>query len=412
MSFLVRRNKKVLAGWFDTFNRPAENPIKPPWVHLGDGSPATLTGTGSMIIPQNFATTNGGGESYEFQPFTPNSGLDIEFYNPVTGLLGQAFSIYLTDSWAVIGAAFLNCVGIRLIHNPVLGGESIQLNEFANVFATSVPKETFASPVTFNGTLLTLRIWVDDDQLLRLWLNGVYLGSGLISSGYKLGFRRRCVRFLNTNLNGVEIRQIYHYDRPQDLRIGTARWQSLFYDDYNTTSGPVGNGWTVFGAAGQIVGNSYSTTGTTDGGRAILRNTGVTNGRIRVEGVAGGNKPMVAGADSGLLLCCNAAGTQGLSANFTSGGVRIERFSSVLTGNPPTFVTLKNSALSIPTGASLAFCADNGNAWAEVNNEIVCYTDIANTVVPITNPWAGQRVERQSWTDSNSWNDCRILVPV
>ncbi|MGY4103405.1 hypothetical protein ACW2Q0_28160 [Nocardia sp. R16R-3T] len=391
-------------------------------MHLGDGTTADINSLHELHVPSNYFTVDGGGESYEFMPFTSSSGLDLRIWNPVTGVAAQAFSVYMTNSWAEIGAAFINCVGIRFMHAPATyggSGNAIQICEFANPFSFSNARATFLSPIDFNGTYLRIKIWVDDDQFIRVWMNDTYLGSGLISDGFKLGPGRRCVRFLNSCLNDVWISNanggesapaLYHYDRPTSFPASTVYGTSVFYDDFNRANGAVGNGWTVLGSAGQIVSNSYATTGGTDGSRAIIRNTGITNGRQRVEAVVGGALGPNNSADSSLLLCGNSAGTQGLACNVFGNAAYISRYSSSLSGSSPTFTDFASRTdLTINNGDTLAFNVYDGAAWLEQNGTRRLYAVNVNDVVPASNSWGGLRVERAPFNDSLSWNDCRIL---
>lgn len=412
MSFLLRRNLPLArAGFYDDFARAVENPVQHPWVHLGDGAAADINSSQELRLRGNFLTADGGGESYEFMPFTPNFGLEMEIWNPVTGAAAQGFSAFFTNTWADIGALFLDVVGVRLLHAPAAGGDTVQIAEYANVYTFSNARAQFTSPVTFNGTTLTLKIWVDDDQFIRVWLNGTYLGAAMVSAAFRLGPGRRCLRFLNTCTNDVWLRWLFHYDRPSDF-VDSSRFNSLLItDNFNRANGAVGNGWTVLGSAGQIVSNSYSTTSGTDGSRAIIRDTGITTGRQRVEAVVGGALGPNNSADSGLVLCSNSAGTQGLVANVFGNAAYISRFSSVLTGNPPTFVDLSSqTGLSISNGDVLAFSVYDGVAWLEQNGNRILYAVDVHAVVPATNQYAGLRVERTLFNDSMAWNSVSLYA--
>lgn len=214
MSFLLRRNLPLAwAGWRDSFDRPAESPVRQPWVHLGDGTAADIDGQKLLHIPSNFSTINGGGPSYEFQPFTPNSGFECTLWFPVEGLAAQAFSIYLTDSWTRIGATFRNCLGIRLMHAPVNGGDTIQVCEFSDVLAVSGVRAQWPSPVAYYGSWVLVKIWIDADERVTVWLNDSLVGTASISPGFRLGPNRRSIRFLNTALCDAWLGRIDHYDR-------------------------------------------------------------------------------------------------------------------------------------------------------------------------------------------------------
>lgn len=409
MSFLMRRNLPLAyAGWYDTFDRPVENPIQWPWVHLGDGTPADINTSQELHIPANATTGNGGGESFEFMPFTPNFGLEYELWWPVAGAAAQTFDTYFTNTWADIGATFLNCAGIRLWQRNVIDGSTVLFAEFPSVYSIGTSQQA-GSPVAYNGTVLTIKIWIDDDQWMRLWINGTYVGSRTISPGFKLGPGRRCVRFLNSSFSDGWIRWIYSYDRATSIPNPNV-WQTDFYDDFNRSDGAVGNGWTQLGSAAAISSNSWAKNGTNDESCGLLRDTGNSSGRMRIEATVGGASGINNTSDSGLVLCANSAGTQGLSANIFGNQIYLSQFSSSLSGSPAfTDQASMTTGMTVNTGDKVAFSVYNGIAWIEVAGNRRLYSGAPHNTVPATNSWAGLRVERQSSNYSNSWNDVRIM---
>ncbi|MGW0245041.1 hypothetical protein ACWDYH_00185 [Nocardia goodfellowii] len=381
--------------------------MKQPWVHLGDGTQADLTPEHWLHIPSNFYTTNGGGESYEFQPFTPNWGLEFSVWFPVEGLAAQAFQTFITDSWARIGAAFQNCAGIRMVHAPALGGNSVRVDEFANVMSSANTRAIWASPLAFYGSWIHVKAWVQADQYMMVWINDVYLGSCKISDGFKLGPRRRCVRFLNTGLCDAWLDWIDHYDRPSSVPPLEA-WSSLFYDDFNRTNGSAGNGWTQLGANAGIANNAWSLTGTVNGATGLYRNTGLTSGKTRVEAVIGGNIPPHNVNSSGLVLCSNAAGDQGLMAAVVTGGLYIMRFTGPLNSATFTIVDQITEGISVQNGDKVSFSVYNDIGWVELNGVPRLYSADIHRVVPASNSHAGLFMVRDSDANSASWNDVRI----
>lgn len=417
MGFLMKRSKpRVFAGWYESFDRPVENPVRQPWRHIADGITADINNLQELHIPSNYGQVTGGGESYEFQPFTSNSGFEIEFWNPVSGVLAQSWNIFFTDSWSAIGGTYANIISVRFSHAPANGGQQIQIAEFANPWSAGVVLGIAQSPMEWNGTTLYFKAWFDDDQYLRMWLNDIYLGAVIIDPSFRLGPGRRAVRFLNGNTNDVWVRWLYHYDRPTSFP--TVPWTSSFYDTFNRANGSVnangGSGWTIYNAAGQVKTNSYaSTTGADNTSMAITRSHGATNGRYRIEAVTGGQNGMRTDCDSSLMLCMNAAGTQGLSANIFSDRVYISRFTATASGTSfvPTYTDLATQTVSLVSGMVLAFTVYDGMAWIEANGTRICYAPNVNAIVPATNSWAGLRVEHiPIFVDSQSWNDCRILL--
>ena len=411
MSFLLKRSPELVwAGFFDTFDRPVENPVQRPWVHLGDGTPADINNIAELHIPSNYSTTNGGGESYEFQPFTPNWGFDATFWFPPTGVASQGFSFYLTDSWARIDALFQNVVGVRLIYQtPAAGGDIVQVGQLATPVSAVTNRGQWSSPVVFNGNTLQLRVWVDADQFIRIWLNGVYVGAAVTTPAYRTGPDRRCIRLLNSAACDVWLREFFCYDRVSDVVSGP--WSSVFYDNFDRANGAPGNGWTVVGATGQISANAYAKTGTTDGGAAILRNTGLTGGVMRVDATI----KTATAHEHAIILHANAAGTQGLACRVTTGNAKLFRFSTVLSGNPPTWTQLGSfSAPSTNNAAGHVIRAEtrpNGSAYVWRGDELLAWADsVFATGVAATNPYAGVFVSRASFVNSGQWDDGRLLA--
>ena len=411
--FLLRRNLPLAwAGWYDNFTSYGVGALRRPWVHLGDGSPADFNALDELHIPSNFSHATGGGESYEFMPFTPNWGFETEIWFPVEGLLAQRFSMYFTDSWATIGGAFQDVVGISLSHAPGGTGETVQMAEFESIWSVGGNVRQWSSPIgNYFGQSVTIRIWVENDEWIRVWLNGIYVGGGLVSGTFRFAPGRRCVRFLNAALCGVWMRWVDHYDRTASVPPITV-WSSVLYDDFNRANGAVGTPWTQYGVDAGIVSDSWSTTGTADGSRGILWDTGNGSGKVRIEATVGGNIGPNSTADSSLILCSNSTGTQALVANVYSGGLYISNLSGSLTA--PTMADLNSriTGVSVASGDKIAFSVHNGICWIEVNGAPKLYVGAAHGTVPATNTYAGLRVERTSGVNSASWNDVRFFSGV
>ncbi|MFE7717472.1 hypothetical protein ACFU44_00295 [Nocardia rhizosphaerihabitans] len=403
MSFLLRRNNPLAwAGWYDSFQRPPENPIKWPWVHIGDGDKIFINELEELVIPSNFVTSNAGGASYEFEPFTPNWGLEFEFFWPVSGLAIQAIQICLTESWAKVGAQYENISVVRLLHEAAQ--HSIRVSQFPNPW-TSGSDKAVINVSSMSGSTQILRVWFENDEWIRIWLNGNYIGSATLDAGYKAGPTRRCIRISNTSMTGFYIRQLNTYDRPPAVPPKTV-WTEIHSDDFERPDGAVGNGWTQFGTDAAIVSGTYAHTGTNNNNVGLLRSTGITSGRVRIEATVG----TASAIGSGLLLCCNAAADQSLIASFQSGHVWISRMTSSVNG-APTYVDFHDIGVTVNTGDQVAFSVYNGFAWFEVNGVPKLYSGNVNVVVPVTNQFAGLRVQR---SDSNStpFRDVRIFSGV
>ncbi|MGW5387221.1 hypothetical protein [Nocardia sp. NPDC003963] len=407
MSFLIRRNLPLAwAGWYDSFDTYGVGALKRPWRHLGDGTPADFNALGELHIPTNYNHTNGGGESYEWMPFTPHWGFECEIWFPVEGLLAQRFSVYFTDSWSRIGAAFQNVVGVSLSHAPGGTGETVQVAEFASIWSAAANAQMWNSPIgAYYGQYVTLRVWVENDEYIRVWLNGSYAGSAMVAPGFKFGPRRRCARFLNAALCDVWMRWIQHYDKPSSVPAVNV-WVPQFSDNF---TGTIGSGWTQIGTGAGVLSDSWAVTGTTDGSRGLLRNTGVSTGRVRIEATVGGAVGPNNTASSGLVLCSNAAGTSGLIANVIAGQLGIGYFSDSLSGNPPTFTYYRTltTGVTVAAGDKIAFSSYGGLIWIEINGAPRLYA-VSDSY--IANTYAGLRVSRASSTNSASWNDVAIYT--
>lgn len=412
MSFLIRRNlPRAWAGWFDSFDKYGVGALKQPWVHLGDGTPADINNLDELHIPTNYLTSNGGGESYAYQPFTPNWGVEFEMWFPVEGLASQSFSIFFTDSWTTIGAAFINAIGFRFIHAPAVAADAVRCYTFANIWTVGTELGAWLSPVAYFGSTITVRVLCEADEHLMIWVNDVYLGAVMIPPGYKLGPGRRCVRFMNAALCDVWMRWVYHYDRPSSIPPKTV-WQSDFYDDFNGRSGNQDgiNGWTQYGSAAAVVGDSWSITGTADVGAGLLRNTANSSGRMRIEATIGGNVAPNSTSSAVLVLSANASGTEGLSASIFGDRLIVNRFTGSI--ETPTYTVMQEISTSfgvaVASGDKIAFSTYNGYGWVEVNGVPKIYVGRMHSVVPSTNTYAGLRVLRSSGVNGASWNDVRI----
>jgi hypothetical protein len=414
VSFLIRRNLPLAwAGWYDSFSEYPVGTIRKPWVHLGDGTPADFTTEGWLHIPQNFSHSNGGGESYEWMPFTPNWGFETELWFPVEGLAAQRFSMYFTDSWSTIGASFQDVVGISLSRAELgTGVATIQAAEFESMWSVGGSTAQWNSPVgQFYGQWITVRIWVENDEWIRIWLNDIYVGSKLVTPSFRFGPRRRCVRFLNAALCSCWLAWVDHYDRTPSIPPVTV-WSSVQYDDFNRANGSTGGVWSQFGTDVGIASNSLSFTGASDGSSGVLWNTGNSSGKVRIEATVGGNNGPNATADSSLILCSNAAGTQALSANIYNGGLYISNLSGSLTSPTMSDLNTLPSGVTVAAGDKVAFAVHNGTSWLEINGVPKLYVGAPHGTVPANNTYAGLRVERTSGVNSTSWNDVRIFSGV
>lgn len=401
MGFLIRRNlPKAWAGYYDGFQRADENPVQPPWRHLGDGDVTKIVGN-QLKVHGNYASSNGGGPTYQWQPFTSNWGAEISFGWPVSGLAPQQFCLMFSNSWTQVDASFTNVVLVYCGHE--VAAQTVQYQERPNPFASAVVTRSWSSPVSFGATNpINLRVWVENDEWIRIWTNGTYVGSVHISSGYRPAQGRRCLRILNASLTDAYVYSHNHYDRPSTVPPLSV-WSSIFYDDFNRSDGAVGNGWTQLGTDAGIVSNRYTHTGTGTNSVGLIRDVGDLAGRARIEAIV--RSPSSA-ADGSLMLFCNSAGTQALVANIYSNHIYLGRMTSSVNGTP-SFSDFQDIGVTVADGDKLAFSVYSEICWLEINDVPVLYAGNVHDVVPDTNQYAGLRVRRDG-SDGVKFDDVRI----
>lgn len=405
--FVIRRNLPLAwAGWRDSFQRPPENPLKPPWKHLGGGE-SYINNLEELVVTEQTVNDDGRGPSYEWQPFTPNWGFEAEIYYPVEGIDNQHFYIVFTDSWVRIGSDLFQKAAAVGFKHELGGDDNIAYGEFDSMFTPVAVNGLWDSPVgAFFGQTLRIRIWCENDQWLRIWLNDFYVGSVMPTEAYKLSPLRRCVRFLNRSYCNVYIREVNHYDRPPTVPPKTV-WSEVFSDDFNRPNGSVGNGWTQYGTnAGIEETDRFTHTGTTNSSEGIIRSIGDANGRARIEAQI--RNPST--SDCSLVLFANSAGTQGLTANVFQNRVYLGRLTAAL--NTPSFYDFMNRGISVADGDVIAFSVYNEICWFEVNGVVKAYAGNVHDVVPDSNPWAGLRVEREADVRSGQFDWVKIYTGV
>lgn len=423
MGFLLKRNvPKALAGWKDTFNRPNEIPIRQPWGSWRAASPSNLV-SNTLQIP---AYTGGSGVDasqgvgYEFQPLTPNWGFEFDLNLNATGINNQNFMVFLTRSWP---KNFENSVqgflGLDLWWEapaPIATRTLLRFDTYTNSFVPTVLAETNQGNGSFwNGAWHTYKVLVYQDMYFRLFIDGAQYVATNVPAAYRTSLNNRGTNFGSVFRNVVSLDNYFIYDDygVSPFAFGSAWDPAGFYDSLDRANGAVGNGWTVVGAAGQIVSNNYATTGTTDGGRAIIRSNGYTGGRQRVQATIDAAPNTGTGNnDNRMILCSNAAGTQGLCARLWRNNIQICQFTSALSGNPPTFTAfnpISQYSRGIQAGDLIGFNVNNGMAWVDVNWEPVASTSgPIHTTVPASNPYMGIGVSRSLFSNSVAWRDVAL----
>lgn len=413
MSFLLRRHLPwAWAGWRDldaAHARANENPIQPPWRRTNNSRTVWLESNVLKIQDYSETPMALGGVSFEHQPFTPHWGAEFGLNIDGNIIQEQFFGMSITSSWTSVAFTDIADEPMIAIHRGVFSAtNAIQIL----VYHALNTIETLASTGDLSGLMnrswYTFRLQVDMDRLIRVYINDVLRLQYWLPEAYTRGPGKRALNFLNQTSAWSEQKNYRLYDRPSDFEISIGWLVEVIYDSLDRANGAVANGWTVFDTAGQIVSNSYATTGTTAGTRAIIRNTGVSHGTQRVEAHIGGAIAPNNTAYGSLILRTNSTGTTGLAANVFAAGIYISRYTGAITA--PTMIDYDVTETPIVDGDLIAFSANGDRCWVEVNGEVVLLADLNGGSTP-TNSWAGLSVGRLSSTNSASWRDARILVP-
>ncbi|MGW3545908.1 hypothetical protein ACWDNI_35950 [Nocardia niigatensis] len=411
MSFLLRRTGRAWAGWRDLdtlHSRPDENPIQPPWRSTNSNRAVWLEGNVLKIADGLSTPMQLGGVSYWRMPFTQNWGAEFDLNLDGNVIMEQFFAMCISPSWTSVAFTDLKELPMISIYRGVFSATaSVRILVYHDLNF----HDTLASTQEYSGLMnrswYRVTILVDRDRLIRVYIGGVFVFQFWLSTALKSGPGRRALNFLNQTTSVSEMKNYVLFDQPSDFQ-SVAPWSTVHYDDFNRPDGAPGNGWTQQGANAGIVGNSWSVTGTSDTSVGLLRDTGVTNGVQRVEGVIGGNLPPSGGADASLILRAKPDGSEGLAANFFSGHIYLSRFTGGL--NNPTFTDYMDTGeITVPNGTKAAFAATDQAAWIELNGGIVLMADV-NHKVTTANSWGGARVSRRSGNNSASWNDLRLMT--
>jgi len=349
-----------------------------------------------------------GGVSYEKQPFTENWGTDFDLNIDGNIIQQQFWGAVITPSWSNVGwNSTENRPMIVIWRDATSAVNSIKIIVYSGGSIT-----TLASTPNYSGLMnrswYHFRILVDKDRLVRIYYNGGLLLQYWLPTQYKSYLGNRSLSFLNQTSAWSEQKNFRVFDHETIFKTETQWNTQVKYDDFNRANGAVGNGWTVHGTSGQIVSNSYSVTGGDDGSRAVIADTGSALGAQRVEAVIGGAEAPKTNQASGLIVRCNAAGTEGIIATVTSGSIFLSKFTGSLTS--PTLTIATSGSATVQSGNKIALSAIGDAVWVEVNGVIALMAD-ASGQVPLEHSYAGVLVSRGSFVNSASWNDARILLP-
>ncbi|MBF6363225.1 hypothetical protein IU447_24215 [Nocardia farcinica] len=412
MSFLLRRNLPwAWAGWRDLdaeHARPDENPIKPPWKRTNMARSVWLQGNELRIADYSETVFQVGGVSYEQMCYTPEWGAEYDLNVDGNIIQLQFWGAAISSSWSKVGFSDLLNVPIVVVYRDAVSAvNTVRIIVYRN--ASTI--ETLASTQAYSGLMQRswwrMKIRISLDHLVRVYYNDILLLQHWLPNSLAAGPNRRALSFLNQTSATSYQKNFRLGDYPPEYQIlRPSQWAEIFADDFNRPDGAVGNGWTQFGVNAEIRSGSWTTIGTTNGNRAILRNSGNVNGVQRVEGILGGFIDPTTGYSS-LIVRGNAEGTLGLIGTFADNDLRIARYTSILSGGTVeavTYVTTADYGI-LDNNLPVAFCANGQFAWLEIDGEVVLLCEI--TTGP-TGSWMGARVQRDG-VNSASWNSIRLM---
>ncbi|MFE5290223.1 hypothetical protein ACFRAQ_35170 [Nocardia sp. NPDC056611] len=342
-----------------------------------------------------------GGVSYEKMCLTPDWGIEFDLRIDGNVIQTQIFAMALSSSWAKVGFSDLIEVPMVSIWRDAFGG---QLNSIrVIVYHSAAEIESLASTGTYgdlqNNSWYTVKLLIDEDHLVRVYINGEFRFQYWLPNQYAAGPNRRALSLLNQTTNPAYIKNFRLFDNRSNLQTKIGWTREAFYDNFNRANGSVGNGWTQIGTDAGIVNNSYASTGS--GSAAAIRDTGVTHGAHRVEAVVGGNNAP-SSTNCTLVARVKSDGSEGLAGNVFNNAVVLSHFTGGL--DNPTMIDYNSAAVSIPSGTLVALCCNGEAAWIEIGGEIVVMADMNGHVPAAGQTYAGVRVKQ----GSGSWNDVRI----
>jgi len=416
VSFLIKRGGRAFSGWRDLdaeHLRPDEIPVQPPWRRTNLSRTVGLVAAGGVnelrIADYSETVFQVGGVSYERMALTNNWGAEFDLNIDGNILQLQYFGMVISPSWAKVGFSSLNDLPMITVWREVASASnSIKLIVYRGISTY----DTLASTIEYGGLMnrswYRLRIMVSLDHLVRVYYYSTLLMQYWLPNSLAPGPNRRALSFLNQTSAYSQMRNFRQGDYAPDYNIlRPSQWAEVFADDFNRPDGAVDNGWTQLGTGAEIRSGSWTNIGTTNARRAIIRDTGNTNGVQRVEAVLGGFvDPTTVSAS--LVLRTNSTGDSGLLASFANGQITITRFTSSLgTGSlsGTTYVSTPDRG-TLANNLGVAFCANGEFAWVEVNGVVVLMAQVSTAVV---GQYAGAVVLRAGGIDSGSWNSVRLM---
>lgn len=396
-----------------------QNPPQPPFKAWGVNTPAEIINGKFRIYDSSgiFAGfTAKGGWSYEFQPQTSYWGVKftLDFQDGII-FGGWSLSAYIDENWTsgrnpddlqykkwlsfgmwTEGSGEDEETYYGVTYNL---RENVPLSQIARVAKAEIAD--IRQPHDWE-----IRVYAD--RMLSVWCDGVsVINYWEDDPNYYITPGARGLNFRAANID-ADLYDMFYFDIVNPF----PSWSTVVYEDlFNTANSATVPGWTKIGTNAGIATQSYATTGTTDGHRAILRALPSAVNSLRVEGIIGGQHSPSSTA-AGLVGFSNAAGNSALLARVVDNQVTLRRATSVLSGNPPSFTTIANSStnFSVSSGNTIALCVARGEIWAEVNGWVICAAPLGTHSSLLTNLYYGAQVARSLFTNSGSWNSVRILT--
>lgn len=463
MAFLIKRGKRAVAGWSDSFTRADENPVMEPWQFWGTS--ATFALINQQLRLAAAGETRGGnydgGIAFEHQPLTENWA--VEFVRAPIGTTGTSNSneteqnIFLDKNWTEGGNASstLYQVGIQLKakYNKKKepdengnGGKSASMDRNVRFFTrdkttttgfwvftsyASVGSDSTSVSATPWAGSLAVKVMVLEDRYLLGWINGsgptksADLIVDLYDTRFRFGPNKRSANFAQISGLVASIDNFKTYDIDPIIR---REWATVFEDTFNRAdSADILNGWTetagdVFGIYNQSVSIRPGPFGANigdDGWRQFRRDGGYRD--LRIEFILGGGTgdPNLQ-TRTQILARMNAAGTAGLACIISPRSVTIHGFTwtgalktaPVTNGDVQPILAFGEGFIEKGHVYSLNIVGDYAWVINETTDRLFYFRDGVNglTNTGPSDTWVGGTIIRNTFINSVAINNFKILA--
>lgn len=407
MGFIIRRGQQALANWHDEFNRANENPIKQPWGVWGVAPTTARLESNHMVFGVGSSWFNFGGWSFEQQCFTETWSCTFILQRSLSGLAAQTFRTIFSAPWSRMDQDFSKVFVIDLQYRSI--GHRIYGATFEDIDTIGAIWQEASLPSNmFDGNPHEVRYQIEYDAHVQVFVDDIMVLWFSIPEGDYRPFKdKRAINYMSGITEEVILENFKLYDRAPNYPRNSGWGSAIFSDNFNrANSSTVGNGWTQMGSNMSINGNELGIAAglLSDGGRAVLRNSGITNGKQRITAMVGSTHAIDEAVCTSLILRSNSAGTQGLAANVFLDRIYIARFSTALNGGT-TFTDYRYYDVPLANrpgaGEVVGFSTWGSLVWVDIDN-IIVNGWIVDSVVPESNSYVGFRMDRQSFV--NSWS--------